>query len=53
MFIGILLLLIGALLLLDKLGIIYGDFWDYLWPVALIALGASMIFERRKKSIDD
>ena len=53
MFIGILLLLFGVLLLLDQLGIIYGDFWDYLWPVALIALGGSMIFEHRKKSTDE
>jgi hypothetical protein len=44
MFIGVLLLLMGVLMLLDKLGIIYGDAWDYFLPIAIIALGASFIF---------
>ena len=48
MFWGFLILLIGVLMLLDELNIIYGDFWDYFWPVALIALGASMVFKNRK-----
>ena len=43
MFVGILLLALGILMLLDKLGIIYGSAWDYFFPVALIALGASFI----------
>ena len=49
MFFGFLILLIGVLLLLNRLGIIYGDFWDYFWPVLLVALGLSMIFKNRKK----
>ena len=48
MFWGFLLLLLGVLMLLEELGIIYGDFWDYFWPVALIALGISMILKYRK-----
>ena len=48
MFVGSLLLMFGILLLLKQLGVIYGDVWDYLWPLALIALGASMIFDRRR-----
>ena len=49
MFIGILLLILGVLMLLDKLGIIYyGSAWDYLLPVALIALGASFIMKDKK-----
>ncbi len=51
MFWGFLLLLLGALMLLDKLNIIYGNFWEYFWPVALIALGASMIFKDRKQKL--
>ncbi|MDD3732173.1 MAG: DUF5668 domain-containing protein [candidate division Zixibacteria bacterium] len=50
MFFGFLLILIGILLMLDKLGIINGDFWDYFWPVILVALGLSMIFKDRKKN---
>lgn len=49
MFIGTLLLVIGALMLLEKLGIIYGSAWDYIIPVALIALGADFIINHRKK----
>lgn len=48
MFIGILLLLIGVLLILDKLGIFHISFGDYILPVALIALGLSFITEKRK-----
>ena len=32
MFIGFLILLIGILMLPDRLGVIHGDFWDYFWP---------------------
>ncbi len=48
MFIGFALLVAGILLLLAKLDIISGGFWDYFWPILLVALGAKMIFERRK-----
>lgn len=51
MFVGILLLVIGVLLLLEKMDIIiHGSAWDYLLPVALIALGADFIFKRRRQS---
>jgi hypothetical protein len=48
MFLGVLLLILGILLLLREMGLIYGNFWDYVWPIALIALGASMIFKSKK-----
>ena len=48
MFIGIILVAMGVLIILDKMGIIYGSFWDYLWPVALIALGVDFIFKNSK-----
>jgi len=50
MFIGLLLLLMGVLMLLEKLDIIYGDAWDYFIPIAIIALGASFIFKDRKET---
>ena len=49
MFIGIILVAMGVLIILDKMGIICGSFWDYLWPVALIALGADFIFKHSKR----
>ncbi len=48
MFLGIAFLMAGVLLLLSKLDVIRGDFWDYLIPIVLIALGAQMIFERKR-----
>ena len=48
MFIGTILVAMGVLMVLDKLGIIYGSFWDYLFPVALIALGADFIFKHSR-----
>ncbi len=52
MFIGILLLILGALLLLEQLGIIETSAWGLIWPIALIALGASMVFRDTKKKND-
>ena len=48
-FLGILLLLIGTLMLLERFGIIYGDVWDFVFPLALIALGVSFVFKRNKQ----
>ena len=45
MFIGVALILVGALFLLERLDIIEEGVWRY-WPVLLIALGASVIFDR-------
>ena len=49
MFFGFALLVAGVLLLLNRMDIISGGFWDYFFPIILIALGAEMIFERRRK----
>ena len=50
MFVGILLMVLGALMILEKMGIlIHGSAWDYLVPVALIALGVDFVFKRRQK----
>ena len=49
MFIGFVVLFAGILLLLSKMGYISGGFWDYIWPILLIALGGKIIFDRKKK----
>lgn len=49
MFVGTLLVLMGILMFLEKMGIIYGSVWDYFVPVAIIAVGLSIISERRRK----
>jgi hypothetical protein len=48
MFWGIAFLIAGGLLLLSRMHVITGDFWDYLVPIVLIALGAKMIFDRKR-----
>jgi len=53
MFIGFLIIIIGVLMLCDHLGILPGDVWDYFVPMALIALGISMIFkDKHEKHIE-
>jgi hypothetical protein len=49
MFIGVLLLLVGVLMLLERLNVITGSVWDYIFPMALVALGVSMIFRGRNR----
>ena len=49
MFLGIMLLLMGLVLFLEQFGIIRGDFSDFILPIALVALGASMVFDKNKK----
>jgi uncharacterized membrane protein YfcA len=48
MFWGIAFIIAGVLLLLSQLRVIPGDFWDYLLPIVLIALGAKMMFDRKR-----
>ena len=47
MFVGSLLLVLGVLMLLQQMDIIHGGIWEYFWPVAVIALGVSMLFRSR------
>lgn len=43
---GIILLIIGVLLLLDNSGLLpRGDFWDYFWPVIIIAVGIHLLLK--------
>ena len=49
MMIGVFLLLVGILLFLDNLGFIHFRFGDYILPLALIALGVSMMTDRIRK----
>jgi len=41
---GALLVLLGLLLLLSNLGVIAVDVWSLLWPLALIAIGGSLLW---------
>jgi len=50
MFWGVVLVVAGVLLLFNELGWIHGDFWDYVIPILLIALGIKLLFQRRFKA---
>jgi hypothetical protein len=41
---GVMLILLGGLLLLDRLGILPFNFWSVVWPLVLIAIGLSIFF---------
>ncbi|MDP2953677.1 MAG: DUF5668 domain-containing protein [Chloroflexota bacterium] len=40
------LIVLGAALLLRNLGILPGSFWDYFWPLLIIAAGLGMLTKR-------
>lgn len=48
MWIGIFLTAVGILYLLHNMGIIYGNVWDWAWPILLICLGIGMIFKPKR-----
>lgn len=48
MFIGILLLIIGVLMLLDRTGLINIHVGEFILPAILVALGVSMISKGSK-----
>jgi hypothetical protein len=48
MWIGFFLVCVGALILLNNVGWLRGDVWDYAWPLFFILLGFSMILKRLK-----
>ena len=54
MFVGIFLVLLGILFILDNLDFISGELWSYIWPLIIICIGLSIIFNRVKvKAIDN
>jgi len=45
MWIGIFLICLGTLYLLRNLHIIYGDIWNWAWPLLLICIGLGIMFK--------
>ena len=48
MYVGSLILVLGVIMFLTQLGVLTGDVWDYVFPTALVALGISLMAERRR-----
>lgn len=42
--------IIGFLLLLDKMGVISNEIWSYFWPLLIIVIGLSMMYNRMDRS---
>lgn len=53
MWIGIFLVIMGLLYLLHNMGIIYGNIWEWAWPILLICLGIGIIFKPKRRSRRD
>ncbi len=49
MFVGLVLIALGIIALLVKLGVLPGSIWGYAWPVILIILGLVLLFGRRHR----
>lgn len=47
MFLGFFILALGILFLLKNLNVIYGDTWDIVWPLLIIAFGASLVLKKK------
>jgi len=47
---GIVLIIIGAIILLESLGITQAG-WNELWPLTLIGVGLVIIYERIRRSM--
>jgi CBS-domain-containing membrane protein len=49
MFIGLILIAVGVLALLIATGVLTGAAWSYIWPIILILLGLSFVFDRGRR----
>ena len=49
MFIGGIVLLLGAAFLLKNLGILTDVTWSVVWPAILVVIGLCMMFKKKKK----
>lgn len=45
MFFGLLLVIVGAVFLLENLGIVSGDVWDLIWPLIIMLFGISLLIK--------
>ena len=50
MFVGVLLILMGVLMIADRMGYLPGSVWSYFWPAAIILVGLSMVLRRSRKA---
>lgn len=54
MFFPLAIIIIGVILLLENLGVITGNIWEWVWPSLIVILGLSMLFKPfRKKRMSE
>lgn len=51
MILGVILIILGVILLLEKLGVLTGQSWDYVWPILIVVLGVWIVAKHNKKKI--
>ncbi len=49
MFVGVILIVIGAIFLLQNLGFLTSNAWEIIWPLLLIILGLSLTMRKRSR----
>jgi len=47
MFFPIILIIIGMLVILEKAGVVTGDFWGYVWGAAIVLVGLSFLMHKK------
>ena len=50
MSLGTFFIILGFLLLLEVIGVIDGNFWNYLFPVLLILFGLDLIVKKKRSN---
>lgn len=48
MLIGIIVTIVGFMMLLDKIGIIGSYAWSFFWPILIIYIGLSLMYNKMK-----
>jgi predicted membrane protein len=50
---GVILMIIGAWLLLNSLGIVEVRFWELFWPIVLIGIGSALVMQTLRRRARD
>lgn len=49
MWVGVVLIVVGFIFLLQSLGFVTGDVWNFVWPAIIVMLGVFIIINKRKE----
>jgi len=49
MFFPLVIIIVGVIMLLENLGVITGNIWEWVWPSLIVILGLSMLFKPSRR----